>query len=295
MRFYTKYHKKDFIIAHTIFGADGIVIDIRNNNDATSFMDCNYWSCFVHEDERLLIGGLNKLHMETIRNVPDSENYVQYVKIINIFGRILNGAALVGIKPNTDDVSCFRTMIVSQVGGGQIQEKDSIPEYVQTLFQHFLQKQTEIMFNPGLFLHDHIKYEKMFGCNIYGFKKLKNLFMNQETVNFIAFIKLLPNIETFSVGHVRISGAAPSIALSHDFMTSILKCLDYLNTSTRSLSFSKFEIIRPTSSINHFIETNQHTFLQKGWTLRKSVFVGEGLYSNMQSDEVLSIEKLTNQ
>ena len=39
----------DFTIAWSIFGADGIVLDIKNSDSAATFMNANYWSCYVNE------------------------------------------------------------------------------------------------------------------------------------------------------------------------------------------------------------------------------------------------------
>ena len=254
-------------------------------------MDCNYWSCYVHEDERLLIGGLDALQMETIRNIPQSENYNQFVRIINIFGRMITAMGLLGFKPHTNDASCFGSMIRCELA---VEDSTTfMPLYIKTLFHHFLMKQTDVLLNMNYWDRHFIVNYKKFKMDLYGYQRLKQIFMKNEMINFNLFIRLLPNVKMVTVGHFLPGKAKPSIALSPKFSMSIFSCIDYLNSSSKSLSFSRFAIVQPLSPIHEFIEEYQDQFLHKGWKLKRDTF--DKAQFGIKGVEMLSIEKVTNQ
>ena len=239
---------KDFIIAHTIFGADGIVLDIKVNRTATPHMDCNYWSCYVHEDERLLIGGMSSLKFETIRNIAQSENYTQFVKVLNILDKMVKGISLGDIKPRSDDVVSLRQMINFEIGVCDNNEHH-IPAYIQKLFHHFVMKKTEIIINLLVWEDHFIAYYKDYDMNVYGYKKFRKLlgYDNSEwMIDFILFVKLFSNLEVFTIWKSVVGGVKPSMQLSHDFAEKILECIEFVNKSSKSLSFCRFEIVKPS-------------------------------------------------
>ena len=225
----------------------------------------------MHEDERLMIGGLESLQFSTIRNIPYCDNYEQFIKVINILQIVFLGAALLGIEPISDDVMCLKAMVGEEIEG----TNERIPHYISILFHHFLVKQTEFVFHPRLCGLDFIKYEADYELNVYGYAKFKGIFMQKGSINFILFVKLLPNLRVFTVGNLVPGSCNPSIVLSPEFCDSILESIDYLNSLTL-FTFSKFQIIKPVSSINEFVITNQNKFKDKGWRIQKDVFVGSG-------------------
>ena len=248
-------------------------------------MDCNYWSCFAQEDERLFIGGGQALEMRTIRYIPDQEDYHQYVKVINILDNMIDGVALLGIKPLLVDLVCMERLIGAEVGGVI---DINTPKYVQTLFHHFLIKQTQIMFITWVWEEQVLYHEEDRGMTVYGFSKFRKIFMEKKEINFLLFIKLLPNLQTFIVGCLGVGQAGPSIPLSSEFTSNILECISYLNAS--SLSFDSFKIIKPSSSINEYIEQNKHKFESKGWVIKSDTFVDQEGY-DIKGEEMLVIQK----
>ena len=279
---------QDFVIAHTVFGADGIVIDIKVRKEATTFMDCNYWSCFVHENERLLIGGLDPLEIEAIRNIPLSQNYSQYIKVINIFGDFKDGMALLGIKPNGRDVLRLASLIDSELNVSA--EESDVPAYIQALFHHFLTKQTQILINPDHLNQHFIFYFESFGMSSYGYQKFQKLFMVEDVINFVLFIKLMRNLKVLTVLDANARGVEQSIEINSKFAASIFSCIEHLSSSFSSLSFSRFEIVRPKTKINEFIEKYQEKFVTKGWKLKKEIFMKPEY--GIKGAEMLAIEKV---
>ena len=94
----------EFEVAHSVFGATGIVLSIQVDVSGNLFWDCNYWSCFQNENERAFIGGYAPLEFITIRNIPMCINYEPYVKVLNIFGDMIEGYALGGSEDRLDQL-----------------------------------------------------------------------------------------------------------------------------------------------------------------------------------------------
>ena len=252
-------------------------------------MDCNYWSCYVHENERLFVGGMAPCQFKTIRNVAQSENYSQYVKVLKILDRMVVGYRIPGIKPSQAEFAGLQEIINFEVEGIDT----GIPRYIQKLVHHFLIKKPQIIINLGDWTQHFIC--EWAGKNSYGYKKFLRLFSYDDqdrTFNFVLFLKLFPNTKVFTIINIESpTKANPSINLSYNFAVKILKCVDYLDTSSVSLSCSRFEIIQPASSINGFIENHKDKFENKGWTLKQEYFVGKGVWTAFNSEKMLLIEK----
>ena len=258
-------------------------------------MDCNFWSCFVHEDERLLIGGLHCLEFTTIRNIAQSENYTQYIKILNILDNMILGLTLPGMKPNDADVKGLQQLI--NLEGDGYENQNSIPKYVQSLFHHFVMKQNEVVINLLRWNNHYVRYYEQIDTNVYGYKKFAKLFSynhSERMIDFNIFIKLFPNLITLIIGDFNPRGVNDSIDLSNDFILKIFECIEYLNKSSSTSSFTRFEIVKPSSSITDFIHCMQDQFEINGWRLKKEVFVGKGIFSRLPNVEMLSIEKIKN-
>ena len=88
--------------------------------------------------------------------------------------------------------------------------------------------------------------------------------MVKKELNFILFIKLMPNLEVLTAVDDSGDGTIyPSIDLNSSFCDSIIACIDYLSLSISSFSFSKFEIVEAETSINQLITIHQWTQLQR--------------------------------
>ena len=259
-------------------------------------MDCNYWSCYVHEDERLLIGGLSPFSFETIRNIAQSENYTQFIKVLNILDQMVKGVCLAGIKPCSDDAKCLREMINVEIGIAD-QTDTFVPKYVQALFHHFLMKKTEIMINLDDLKDHFVKYYEDWDFNAYGYRKFAKVLgydHNSRLIDFNLFIKLFPNLIVFTFGDFQAGPVQHSTDLSFDFVLKIFECIEYLQKSSKALSFCRFEIVKPKSSINSFIQSMKDQFEVNGWKLKNVMFVGKGKWSHLESTEMLVIEKMSN-
>ena len=224
--------------------------------------------------------------------MAQSENYGKYIKALRILAYMVDGYRITGIKPVAADATCLQEIINFAVAG----ENGGIPKYIQTFIHHFLIKKTHITINLGDWDHHFIE-ENVARQRFYGYKKLAKLFQNigYGTINFDLLLKLLPNTKVFTVINVESPiKANKSMTLSDDFAMKMLECIDYLNGSSVSLSFSRFEIVKPASSTNLFIKNNKNGFQNKGWALKHEYFVGKGVWSNFNSEKMLLIEKVVN-
>ena len=248
----------------------------------------------MHEDERLLIGGRCPLRFDTIRNIAQSENYTQYIKVLTILNTMVKGYSLQSVRPYSDDARCMQEMINSEMANGD-QTDDFIPKYIQTMFHHFLLKKTEIVINVLDWNTHFFGYYQHIGMKYYGLKKFAELFAyndKQRIMDYSLFIKLFTNSRLFLIGNFVIGNAKPSIELSKEFVERMFECIEYLNASSRSLSLSRFEIVKPSSSINEFIKQNRNKFEEKGWKLKRETFSRKGAFENIGSHKMLSIEKI---
>ena len=92
-------------------------------------MDFNCWRCYIHEHERVVIGGLCNIEIETIRNIWLSQNlYTSHEYILrNMFAEW----GLLDVKPSDADVSCLSWSL--DCGWGAAVD-NSLPVYIETLF-----------------------------------------------------------------------------------------------------------------------------------------------------------------
>ena len=250
----------------------------------------------MHEDERLLIGGQTILQFETIRNIAQSENYTQYIKVINILDSMVKGLGVAGIQPRFEDARRLKQMMNLELGAGG-ENDNSVPHYVQSLFHHFLMKTTEMVINLAIWGVHFFGYYEHIDMNGYGYKKFGKVFGfddSEKLFDFKMLMKLFPNLVVLTIGDFEVGNAIPSIDLSSDFVLKVFECIEYLNTASSSLSFSRFEIIKPKSSITEFIKSMKDEFEMNGWKLKIETFVGKGIISDVGSQEMLLIEKMKN-
>ena len=105
------YLNKDFIIAWTIFGNKGLVLDIKNSGGGSIFFDMNFFSSYTNEDEKLYIANNNILEFSNIHNIPLKVEYKVFIKNINIMKYFIEGFPLTDIKPSSEDVSVLNGLI----------------------------------------------------------------------------------------------------------------------------------------------------------------------------------------
>ena len=261
-----------FQVAYSIFGAKGIVLDIKVGNDATCFWNCNYWSTYVNENERFLIGGKDFLYFTTIRDVPRCLNYESAINVMTIFNEMVVGHQLGGIVPSSADVALLGHIIDAVSFPSDKMQRKSISAYVYQLFIHFLQKQEDVLINWDDWKKHKMEYVKHLNFHGYGYKKFQKYFVddidsNNSVLKYSIFIGIMPNIHTFTVIDMPKIGALNySISLTKNLVVELMKCIEILNKLSFT-SFEHFRFVKPNGNIKNFIDEYQNEFESKGCKL----------------------------
>eukprot|EP01083_Nonionella_stella_P144603 451761_1 len=140
-----------------------------------------------------------------------------------------------------------------------------VPQYVLNLWHHFLSKikrieiEWRLMINSGALDDDN----DQFGC-----KAFSPLFLSSDlsSLNFGAFIGILPNLEMINLQMYGSRTFKPSIALGDSLKREALQAISSLDKLSR---FHEIIIVNPTTDISDFINQNKNAFNQYGWKLTK--------------------------
>ena len=278
--FVSSFFPSAFETAWSIFGSTGIVLSLRNTNFAHPFFDGNFWSCFQNEDEKLFLGGFTPFTFNCIRNIPKSQKFSKSTKIINILREMLLGYPLPGIKPVPSDVSRMSLMIKAELDAVYLDDPytGKLPLYTVHLFHQFLCSKTEIVINWKWMDMDFWYHDPGLGCNVYGFKKCRNLFVSENgsgSLQMSSLVNLCENIKSMVVMSQPGMEYIPSIALDDGFLTEILSSIKSLN-DRGNRKFKEFVIVKPSDSISEFIKLNQQRFSKMGWTLKEEKYAVPG-------------------
>ena len=261
---------KEFEIACNVFGKEGIVLDIKVHHDTgTHFWNCNYWSSFINENERFLIGGMDKIEFTTIRDIVNSLNYQLPIKVMTILTHMVQGYQLLGIAPSAKDVSTL-SRIIDAISDEK--KRASIPTYVYDLFIHFFQKQENMLINWNDWTHHKIQYVEAFKFYGYGYKKFHKYFVNSTdsdnlVLKYSIFVGIMPNLSTFTLFDATEPGKLnKSISLTSKFADELKTCISILDNVSFS-PFKHFQFVEPNGNIKEFINAHENGFKTKGWEL----------------------------
>ena len=99
---------QDFTIAWSIFGKNGVVLDIQNANSSSLFFECNYWSAFTHEDEKLFIANRNPFIFANIHNLEEQLNTAYHLLKRDNFGNFGNLLSMMEQRHNKRKYTLLR-------------------------------------------------------------------------------------------------------------------------------------------------------------------------------------------
>lgn len=162
----------DFIVAWTVFGASGVVLDIKNAGDGGRFFNCNFFSSFTSEDEKLFLANRNSFKFIDIHNIPLKIHYNDMVNLITITDRITNGSSHTGRMPKTKDVSTLKKLIQSEMKTEYTSSPYisiyKIPKYIAYCFHQLVKNKTHIRINTNVMNKHMWCYSKSRAKNVYG-------------------------------------------------------------------------------------------------------------------------------
>ena len=299
-------------MAHSIFGATGIVLSIDVGYTGDLFWDCNWWSCYQNENERLFLGGMLPLEFITIRDIPLRINYSPYIKVLKIFDCMVKGWALGGIVPKSKDVVGLSALIDcilrDNSSAGEVHTgNSSIPSYIISFFTHFLLQKERVIINIDDWTFHKGEYDDDYQFYGYGYSKFVGIFLqrdnnndnnnNSDTLNltesipkFNIFIKTMPNLKTIIIFNEKGMGnLSASISLSGGLFTELLNLIILISSMSYSL-FQYIQIVQPTTSIKLFIDKYNDKFKKYGWIATKAKF--KYVPFGLESDNSLIIKKM---
>ncbi len=192
-----------------------------------SYFDCRSWSDFHAEDEKLWIGGLQYFRFKTIRNMQPTpkQNYELFVQTLTRFHYMIEAWLWKGSVIKNKYCKALKLMINEEISENILKEMPSkTPKYILKLWHHFLSNIKKVELSWG-----HLNNEVMNkDAKRYGYKAFRSLFCNAECLNFIIFLKILPNVERIDLEYY-FSEWKPTIELNEYFISEILSSISYIN------------------------------------------------------------------
>ena len=293
----------EFQVAHSIFGGSGIVLSIDVGQTGDMLWDCNYWSCYQNENERVFLGGLNMLEFTTIRDIPLCINYEPYIKILKIFDCMIAGYALPNIQPKARDfrgllgvIDCVINDDKNNSDNGSI----SIPSYIIQFFKHCLMQKKTVLININDWRYHKGRYWEDHELQLYGFLKNRSNFftlppkkqwdLTNSVPKLSIYIQAMLNLEQIVIySNPGGDQLEASISLSEDVFSELLDQTILIN-SMSSTTFESIQIVEPFTDADTFINKYNDQFNKHGWTAIKSPF--EYVPFGFKSNNSLMIKKV---
>merc|ERR1712228_338817 len=270
---------------------EGMVIDILNKKISAPLFNCQYWSDYTEENERLFIGSLQAFTFESIHHLSMGLNYEIFIRRICILMTMIIGYPYEISAIHDGDFQCLSDLISDHINNTHT---DHIPLYINKLFTHIMQNVNKI--HLDLFWFDeYMKWEKEAAKqNVFGYQLLKSLFFVNNQVNFGKLCQIfngkLQQIVIFN--YCDGTEFDQSIHLNSFFLDEILFGIQTINQTVALQSvLNEILIINPFESIHHFINENQVKFVMNGWKLNETSFQDKKRFG-AKSDNVLSIKPL---
>ena len=118
-------------------------MQLNNNGDRNSkilpIFDCSWISRFNGEEEKLFMGGLYRIRIESIINIENRKNFAAYFRPLYYFDCMLSGSEMTDIVATKKrDVKIMKWLI---------SKNDKVEEYVQKSFEAFCQQKSQIIIN----------------------------------------------------------------------------------------------------------------------------------------------------
>merc|ERR1712228_665654 len=265
---------------------EGMVIDILNKKISAPLFNCQYWSDYTEENERLFIGSLQYFTFESIHHLSMGLNYEIFIRRIGILMTMIRGYPYEISAIHNGDFQCLSDLISDHINNTHT---DHIPLYVHKLFTHIMQNVNKIHLN--IFFMNQTAHPNN---NQFGYRLLKPLFFVNDQVNYRKLCQIfngkLQQIVIFN--YCNGTEFDQSIHLNFSFLDEILFGIQTINQTVALQSvLNEILIINPFESIHHFINENQVKFVMNGWKLEKTSYQDKKR-NGAKSDNVLSIKPL---
>ena len=275
-----------------IYNKNGIILefDILNTSDQTlKFLDCNIFSRFPNEDEKIFFGSKSKLKFGSIKIIENNKDYKCFIKAIEIFIDAMNGRKYERSDDGNDDELIERKdyKIINKLCEYQLDKtkNNSFPHYINQMFMNLC----------------HLKYEvhiDLYNLNKY-YYGLNEKFIHSECNNLILFdyiCLLFPNcryIKIDEVGRVKM-----------EFFNELLQIIDNINHNKKlnkknkcDSKIRKIEIRTIEIDYNEYKLNNiESIFANKNWFIdvEQHSFSNQDDNNMIITDLVLTKQKYNN-
>ena len=130
-------------VASKFAGDSGIVMQLNNNGDTNSgylpIFDCSWISRFNGEEEKLLMGGLYRIRIESIIIVESCKNFAVYLKPLYFFDCMISGSDMaVQCDIKKQDIKIMKKLIKNAAG---------IEQYIKDSFNAFCAQRKRVVIN----------------------------------------------------------------------------------------------------------------------------------------------------
>eukprot|EP01084_Bolivina_argentea_P036057 66736_1 len=235
----------------------GLVLEIGNGSahHSLNYFSCAWLSDFANESEYLFVGGLYPLQFVRIIHALHNEDYVVYLKALNIINKMFDGETYEDI--NLKDIyfgklikKTTRMLICHYLSGfeGNTQKSfQSMPRYVDRLLCHQFEHRKSICIDWG---YMHIQFDS-WGNKGYEIAKKYICVQGYEWINIELICDLFYNLNSILFKN----GYTEKIKLSHKTMNHIYK---FLKTEDSCINVIKIQCndgtseIKPKAAIDHY-------------------------------------------
>ncbi len=278
------------------FASEGIVLQIVRDQTSTYFFNCEWWSDFSTESERLFIGGLQDFNFISIRNIEECKNYENFIFPLTAFNTMIQGYSQQIRKAKKGDVKHLEAMINEEILC-KLENKmaSQIDEYILRLFHHFAINIYHCVINLDWM---DIEQWKGGGLTCFGYKLFRSLFFIESDgnrVNILYFLQFLVNLKSFTIFYKPYRDYKESVLMDESFIAELIKTIKFINNHKKlSKSFEEIVIVYPKlpkqNELNSFISQNDALFVENGFKLMHITY--SNIRRSDKCEKTLSIKKL---
>eukprot|EP01084_Bolivina_argentea_P138051 243134_1 len=254
--------------------ANGLVMTINNNLGNCSFFDCAAFSDFPAEQEKLFIGGLQRLNISGMTSIPDGTVYDVWISAMVVFeSALINGTTMIASGPSAKDTEYVKLLVEQTISKGNNNLQKTIPSYVQKILSNILNKKTTISIDINCFEKDIVGAE-LSGTTYHGYPSLVGIYFNEKKqIKWNVIAKLYPSANTIYVSRVeKIKNKrgsfkhVPSIFVDEQLLDGILVNLSKSSNNWRAIfiDFPK----NKKSSLSSLIAAHQPLYNKQDFELQ---------------------------
>ena len=225
---------------------NGLLVELSYYDPFIRYFECKWLTEFTNQNEILFCGGISSIKINTIYNMTTNNNYIYFIRSMNIMQTMLSGTMKTDLMTNVEEQiirylvqnEFIRSMNNDVDITNNLNGSDIIPNYISMLFHHFCINLKNISIN----------LYRMNDSSFYGYSSIKSLFLTSQN-NFIkldVLCSLFPNVPKIKIiGHYQ--KKQNCIKLDQLFFEEVLLILES-NLISKKCKLSKIIIANPNET-----------------------------------------------